>query len=123
MYMNKEKTHKNILMIIKCLQMLYKPFPAVIVACLFWYFIFFKNQIFLNLPIEIINTWISMFGLLYGLLAAVVLSTVWNEYKTMRTAVKKYDFETFIDLRDEEISPLVHTLMFVLSGIDRKSVV
>lgn len=107
----------KIVMVIKCLQMLYKPLPAVILACLFWYFVFYKNQIFLKDDGEIIVTWISMFGILYGLLAAVVLSTVWTEYKAMRTAVKRYDFDTFSDLRDEEISPLVHTLMFVISGM------
>jgi hypothetical protein len=50
------------------------------------------------------------------LLAAIIISTVWTEYKAMRVAVKKYDFETFIDLKDEEMSPLVHVLMLVLSS-------
>src|SRR5690348_11375409 len=112
-----ESIKKKIAMVIKCIQMLYRPIPAVIVACLFWYIFFYKNKLFLSDGGEIIVTWISLFGVLYGLLAAVVLTTVWNEYKMMRTAVKRYDFDTFADLRDEEISPLVHTLMFVLSGM------
>lgn len=107
---------KKALMVLKCLQMLYRPLPATIGLLLFWYFVFYKNNIALDDNGEIIVTWISIFGILYGLLAAVVLTTVWNEYKMMRTAVKRYDFETFVDLRDEEVSPLVHTLMFVLSG-------
>ena len=115
-YATKSIFQKKLIMIARCLQMLYKPIPAVIASCLFWYFVFYRNEIFFKETGEIVVNWISIFGILYGLLAAVVLSTVWGEYKMMRTAVKRYDFDTFADLRDEEISPLIHTLMFVLSG-------
>lgn len=114
--MSNKKWHKTFIIVMKCLQMLYKPIPAVIVACAIWYFGFYSNNLHLSENIEIIMIWVSIFGILYGLLEAVVLTTVWNEYKAMRTAVKRYDFDTFADLRDEEISPLVHTLNFVLSG-------
>ncbi len=110
------KIHRTIVMIAKCLWMLFRPIPAVIAACLLWYFVFFRNNLYSSENLEIIMIWISVFGILYGLIEAVILTTVWNEYKTMRIAVKRYDFDTFVDLRDEEISPLVHTLTFVLSG-------
>lgn len=51
--------------------------------------------------------------LLFGFLAATMLVTVWKEYKMIRSAVKRQDLETFIELRDEQISPLVHILMFI----------
>ena len=111
------KTRKTVLMVLKCLWMLVKPIPAMIAACVMWYFVFYSNNLYLSENVEIIMVWISIFGILYGLIEAVVLTTVWNEYKQMRTAVKRYDFDTFVDLRDEEISPLVHTLTFVLSGV------
>jgi hypothetical protein len=114
--MKETRLKKTIVMVLKCLWMLLEPIPAVVIACTMWYFIFFKNNLYISENIEFIMIWTSMFAIFYGLLEAVVLTTVWNEYKTMRTAVKRYDFDTFVDLRDEEISPLVHTLTLVLSG-------
>ena len=92
-------------MVLKCLWILVKPIPAMIAACVMWYFVFYSNNLYLSENVEIIMVWISIFGILYGLIEAVVLTTVWNEYKQMRTAVKRYDFDTFVDLRDEEILP------------------
>ncbi|MBU6371014.1 MAG: hypothetical protein KGH93_02160 [Patescibacteria group bacterium] len=107
---------KTLVVVLKCIWMLGKPFPAVGAACALWYYVFFVNGLYISVNIEIIMIWISTFGILYGLMEAVILTTVWSEYKQMRTAVKRYDFDTFADLRDEEVSPLVHTLTFVLSG-------
>lgn len=102
---------------IKCAIMLVMPVPFVLVITLFWYYALYQHNIYFNQGLEgvIAAAWIPTFGILYSLLTAVVLSTVWNEYKTMRTAVKKYDVETFVDLRDEEMSPLVHVMIIVLS--------
>lgn len=63
----------------------------------------------------VIAAGIPTFSLLYCLLVAVVFNTVWEEYKTMRTAIKRYDIETFADLRDEEISPLIYMLICICS--------
>jgi uncharacterized membrane protein YcfT len=60
--------------------------------------------------------WIQVFSLLYGLLAAKIIETVWGEYKTMRASIKRCDFETFIDLRDERLSPVLYMLMTFLSA-------
>jgi hypothetical protein len=95
--------------------MLIKPIPIAVIAAVFWYYFVYQNRIHFIEGGEILGIWISMFGVLYGLFAAMILSTVWNEYKTMGIAVKRSDLDTFIDLRDEEVSPLVHTLMIVLS--------
>jgi len=102
---------------IKCALLLLLPVPFAVGAAIFWYFLLFKQEIHFGESMELIITsaWIPTFGILYTLMAAIVLSTVWAEYKSMRTAVKRYDFETFVDLRDEEMSPLVHVLMVVLS--------
>lgn len=102
----------------KCLMLLLFPTPFTVAISLIWYYFLYKNDIYFNDKLEGIVTtaWIPTFGILYSLLAAIIISTVWTEYKAMRVAVKKYDFETFIDLKDEEMSPLVHALMLVLSG-------
>jgi hypothetical protein len=63
----------------------------------------------------ITSAWIPTLGIMYALFAVVLLSTVWGEYKIIRAAIKKGDKDAFADLRDESISPLVHTLMLVLS--------
>ena len=63
----------------------------------------------------LVAAWIPIVGLLYCLLVAVVFNTVWTEYKAIRLSVKRFDLETFIDLRDEDISPLIHVLICVCS--------
>jgi hypothetical protein len=99
----------------KCFLMLLKPVPLAIGAPIFWYYLVYLNGIHFVEGGEILGIWISMFGVIYGLLAAIILTTVWNEYKAMGIAVKRFDLDSFIDLRDEEVSPLVHTLMIMLS--------
>ncbi len=102
---------------VRCAVLVILPiFPAAFVAFM-WYEFAWKPGLHFNAGLEGIATtaWIPMFGILYSLLAAIVLSTVWAEYKGMRAAVKKYDVETFMNLRDEKMSPLVHTMMTMLS--------
>ncbi|MFA6494874.1 MAG: hypothetical protein WC246_00710 [Candidatus Paceibacterota bacterium] len=113
----KHRFTKAVELAIKCAIMLVMPIPFVVGILFFWYYALYQRGIYFNQGLEgiIAAAWIPTFGILYSLLTAVVLSTVWSEYKTMRTAVKKYDVETFIDLRDEEMSPLVHVMMIVLS--------
>src|ERR1019366_1002282 len=79
----------------------------------FWYWVVYKHDIHFDGAMEnvICAAWIPTFGILYSLLAANIFGTVWAEYKSLRTAVKRYDLETFIDLRDEELSPLVSAMM------------
>lgn len=100
----------------KSLTLLFFPAPFVVLISLFWYYFLYKNNIHFNdnLDYVVITILVSFFGLLYSLLAQSIISAVWNEYKAMRLAVKKYDFETFINLRDEEMSPLMHVLMLIL---------
>lgn len=113
-----ERMVRGIETALKCFFLLLLPVPFSAGVTAFWYFVFYTHGIYFSEKIENITTaaWIPTFGILYGLIAAIVLSTVWSEYKSMRTAIKRYDINTFVDLRDEEMSPLVHTLLFVLSG-------
>lgn len=91
--------------------------PAATVAVL-WYWIVFKRDIHFDGTMENITcgAWIETFGVLYSLLAASIFNTVWGEYKAMRNAVKQYDLDAFLDLKDEKLSPLVHAMMFMVSA-------
>jgi hypothetical protein len=101
----------------KSLIMLLIPIIPTLLAVGFWYFVVFQNQLCFNEKMEniIVAACIPTFGLLYCLLVAVVFNTVWTEYKSIRLAVKRYDIETFVDLMDEEISPLVYILIGIRS--------
>ena len=101
----------------KSIIMLVLPLAVAIFIGLVWYYLLYLPELHFSLAVENIATsaWIPTFGIVYALFASIVMSSVWGEYKQMRMAVKRRDIETFIDLRDETMSPLVHTLMAVLS--------
>ncbi|MCX6798423.1 MAG: hypothetical protein NTX66_04420 [Candidatus Falkowbacteria bacterium] len=98
-----------------CVLLIPVIFSALILSI--WILIFYRYNIHFDNGMEVIVTaaWIPVFGILYSLLTAIVLSTVWTEYKTMRAAVKRWDIDTFMDLRDEEMSPLVHAMVLMFS--------
>ena len=98
--------------------MLGLPLVSAELVSAFWYYTFYSYNIHFGPSMEnvVCAAWIPTFGILYSLMAAAIFNTVWSEYKAMRTAVKNYDIETFVNLRDEEMSPLVGAMMFILSG-------
>ncbi len=101
----------------KCLLLCVWPILIAIGISLAWYRWIYKTEFHFGEKLEGIITaaWIPEFGILYSLLVAIAINTVWMEYKSIRTAVKRYDLETFIDLVDEDLSPLVHTMVLVAS--------
>ncbi len=102
---------------IKSLKMLALPLPFTVACTYIWYYIFYLKDITLDPKLEAITTagWIPLLSILYSLLVAMILNQLWGEYKAMRMAVKNYDLELFMNLQDEQLSPLVHTLMVVIS--------
>lgn len=101
----------------KCCHMALLPVPFTLASIVFWKVVLYDNGLSLDREFEGIGSaaWIAVHGLLYSLGFAVILTVIWAEYKTLRMAVKKYDLDTFMDLRDEQMSPLVHTLLITLS--------
>jgi predicted histidine transporter YuiF (NhaC family) len=88
---------------VKTVLLLIEPLPSAYGAVYFWRHVLYDNDIHLSEKAEGIATaaWIPTFGFLYSLLLALLITTVWTEYKSIRTAVKKYDFEWLtIDVRD-----------------------
>lgn len=101
----------------KCLLLCISPIIIAALTSFGWYQWIFLNDVHFGKEFEEIITaaWIPEFGILYSLLVAIAINTVWMEYKSMRTAVKRYDLETFVDLVDEDLSPLLHTMVIVVS--------
>ena len=108
---------KKMLTLIRCVRMLLLPalFSVAIVAI--WQVELFARDLHLHEKFEGIGTagWVTITGILYSLIVTTILGNLWEEYKRIRMAVKQYDLDTFMDLRDEELSPLVYLLLFVLS--------
>lgn len=101
----------------KLFLLLLLPLPAAAFACVVWYVAFFRNGLHFHDDLEdnVILSWISIFGILYSLLAAVIIGAVFEEYKRIRMAIKCRDIATFMSLRDEDISPIIHSIMTVLA--------
>ena len=95
---------------LKALWLVAYPLAISAVICTGWYVVLFKHHIHFDDDIKDIATaaWIPTFGIIYALVAAVILNTVWSEYKEMRMAIKRYDLARFMELRDEDVSPLIH---------------
>ena len=112
-----ERVIRSLKLLLKCLVMLVPPAVLAFLAGWFWHQFLFLGNTHLNGAAEniISSAWIPTFGVLYALFGAICLTTVWNKYNAIRLAVKRLDLDTFVDLRDESLSPLVHTLMAVLS--------
>ncbi len=113
----KERMMRRLEILIKIIIMLFWPLVIGSGISLGWYEFLYKNGIHFEDGVGLIITtaWISVFGILYSLLFAIALNTVWGEYKSLRTAVKRRDIDTFMDLRDEELSPLVYVIITVIS--------
>lgn len=115
-----ERLKKFLESVVKGMVFLLKP-AAVASGVTFgiWHELLYKHGIHLNDKLEAIATsaWLPLFGVPYGLiLATIALPTVWDKYNKMRMAWKRRDFGMFMELRDEELSPLIHLTLAVLSG-------
>ena len=112
-----ERFRKRVELGIKIFLMLIWPVVVGIAVTYGWYAIFYRNEIHFAAEAEgvVTTAWLSMFGIWYSLLATVAMNTVWSEYKQLRAAVKRHDKDLFMDLRDEDLSPLVYVLIVVLS--------
>jgi len=63
----------------------------------------------------IISASIATLGLAYGIMASVVLSSIWEKYRKVVISVLKRDEETFLCYRDERMPIMIHLLLAALS--------
>jgi hypothetical protein len=112
------KLLKWIELTIKTIWVLLVPVPFSALIFLVWVLIFCQNNIHFSESMEVIVTaaWLPGFFFLYSLLTAVIFTTVWEKYKSIRAAVRKWDVDAFMNLRDESMSPLVHALVLTFSA-------
>lgn len=103
--------------VLKCSILLLFPLPATSMILVFWYVVLFRNDLYLNTMEQDIalNAWIPMFGVIYGLFAAVVLSSVNKKLCDAHEAVDKGNKDWFIRICDAEVSPATHGLMSSLA--------
>jgi hypothetical protein len=114
----RERMARSIETFLKCFILFLKPAAFSAFVSLGWYFLFYNpNRNFGDGMQEIIaEALLPALGIIYGIMVAgIAVDTVWKEYKDMRTATKRYDFDTFMDLRDEELSPLIHVIVSFVS--------
>ena len=79
----------------------------------FWYFVPYRYGWHFSgeLELAVLRDWIYISVFFYGLLAMIAIESVWGEYKEIRKSIKDYNFDTFMRLRREDLSPLMHALM------------
>lgn len=92
--------------------------PFALAASALWYFLLYRQGYHFNPELEMIATaaWIPVFGLFYGVVAGLVLYSVWSDYQNMETAVRKGDKQTFLELRDKRVPPPIYTMMFAFAA-------
>lgn len=103
--------------IAKCLVILaLASIPAYVVARL-WHDLLFVRHLHFDKEVReiLIAAWIPAFGVIYALLAGVAVNWVATEYKEMRMAVKRRDIERFMILQDEDLSPLMHSMVSIIA--------
>ncbi len=109
----------------KCLVVAFGPVVVGAFADICWYKVCYERnwtfeafghqfQFFVSRETEPL---FHMIGVVFSIFAAVLFDTVWKKRMAMNRAVRENDMDTFLRLRDETISPLVHTLMIAISAI------
>jgi len=92
--------------------------PTILMVWM-WYTFVYRNHIFI--PKEdreiLITGAIPGLYILYSLMTAVLFASVYNEYKDARKAMRRNDMRSFMELRLEEISPLLHVMAAVVAMV------
>lgn len=114
---NSPRLDKYIETALKVIAIVIIPLPSTTLIALFWRYTFYYYNVHFDVGMEgiVTSSWITEFGILYVFLAGLVATIVLSEYKKMRMAVKKWDLDTFMDLRDEEMSHLVYAVIVIFS--------
>jgi len=113
----KVRVKKRIELAIKSLWLMSYPLLITVIADIVWYYATYRRHVYFNERMEGVVTaaWIPTFGIAWAVLAGAFFNTVWSEYKSFRASVKRWDIVSFMELRDEEISPLAHVMMSTIS--------
>lgn len=95
---------------------LLKAFIVTLFPLLLWYQLRLRGVYFAHEDETIIiGAAIATLGLAYGIMASLVLGSIWEKYKKVVISVLKHDKETFLCYRDERIPVMIHLFLFALS--------
>ncbi len=98
------------------LPLLLKPTFAAFAALFVWHWIrYFGIHLNKNSEVPVTAAVIPTLGVAYSIMAALVLNTVWEEYKQVSICIVTNDMHKFLIYRDERIPMLIHLLLCVLS--------
>jgi 1,4-dihydroxy-2-naphthoate octaprenyltransferase len=99
------------------LSILLYPTTIAVLAAGLWYVLFYHTQFDVGKSDEtaLTNTLIPVLAAFHSILAAAVLSKVWEEYKTIRRCVQNHDREGFARCLRDRIPPAIHLLLAVMS--------
>jgi hypothetical protein len=98
--------------------LLLNPALATAFVLVLWFYVIFENDCFFleGAREVVIAGYIPVFGIFYAILAGAIVTIVFEEYKSIRMAIKNDDLDTFINLYDEDLSPFFHVLMTLLAS-------
>ncbi|HEV7701998.1 MAG TPA: hypothetical protein VGO63_00940 [Candidatus Paceibacterota bacterium] len=112
----KESRERALRMTKKIIWLILRPIIIALIVCLFWRIVVFGRIHFDNGVKDIAMTAGILFVVsLYVLLTAVVINAVLGEHKSNQMPNKSDDTLTFIKRRDEELGPIIHVLMAVVT--------
>lgn len=96
--------------------LLLRAFLATILPLFAWYQLRLRGIHFAHEDeMIIIGAVIATLGVAYGIMASLVLGSIWEKYKKVVISVLKRDKETFLCYRDERIPIMIHLLLGALS--------
>lgn len=113
----KERAGKVFRTLMRCFILSLVPMVMSAIMTGFWYVVLFQQDIHFHPSSEGIMTaaWITSFALLYCFVTDWAFHKAREKYQAMRDAVKEFRFDVFMNLKDEELSPLVHFLVLTFS--------
>ena len=98
-------------------KLLVAPVLASAGAALAWYFIFFRFHINVGKSDEtaLTNTLIPVLATFHAILAAAVLSKVWEEFKQIRRCINEGNEKGYAECVRDRIPITIHLLLAVMS--------
>lgn len=110
---------KSLETIVKAALIVIIPIPIALPAPFLWYFIPYRHGLHFD-PVMTeyaIHYWLPTAGAFFFIIVALAVNFAWDKMKDLRKSVKCYDIVSFMHLRDEDVSPLVHCLAWFLALI------
>jgi membrane associated rhomboid family serine protease len=90
--------------------MILKPAAVGIVFVIIWYCMQ-KYNLYLIKSDLALSLGVSLLGIVYGVMSALVINSNWDKYKALSLSVVRQDKENFLEQRDEKMPIMLHILL------------